>query len=173
MNWWDKASNVLESIGPNDRIRMEQNDSLYIYTNSMGGQQDIGMKPKGLWYACGTEWLEWIISNEPEWKKPHIFKLTINPSNVLIISNGNEFDEFEKEYGKTHGDKFGKNILNVFEKEKTAYIDWYKVAQNYGGIEISPYQYSKRSNSMWYYGWDVASGCIWNGTAITKVQKII
>ena len=41
-------------------------------------------------------------------------------------------------------------------------IDWRKVAKKYDGIEINPMIYELRMMALsWYYGWDVASGCIW------------
>jgi len=36
------------------------------------------------------------------------------------------------------------------------------VSKEYDGIEIAPYQWDARLSLIWYYGWDVASGCIWN-----------
>ena len=53
------------------------------------------------------------------------------------------------------------------------YIDWIKVSKQYSGIEINPYQHSNRYTSMWYYGWDVASGCIWKNDLIKNITKIL
>ena len=47
-------------------------------------------------------------------------------------------------------------------REEGESIDWKKVASKYDGIEINPYQFEARYQYLWYYGWDVASGCIWN-----------
>jgi hypothetical protein len=57
-------------------------------------------------------------------------------------------------------------------KIKDYYINWPKVAQDYSGIEICPYQWKFRLNYMWYYGWDVASGCIWNQNALNSTNVI-
>lgn len=46
------------------------------------------------------------------------------------------------------------------------------VAKDYDGIEIAPYQESLRYDLEWYYGWDVASGCIWNFEGI-RLNKIV
>ena len=53
-------------------------------------------------------------------------------------------------------------------------IDWKKVASKYDGIEIVPYQPKARMNLLWYYGWDIASGCIWNlgNTSLNLISKL-
>jgi hypothetical protein len=50
-----------------------------------------------------------------------------------------------------------------------SFIDWANVAKKYDGIEIVPYQTKARMNYnlLWYYGWDVASGCVWNLDTVT------
>ena len=49
-------------------------------------------------------------------------------------------------------------------------MNYAKVAENYGGIEVTPYIWEKRLDSMWYYGWDCASGCVWHRDAIKEIQ---
>jgi hypothetical protein len=55
-------------------------------------------------------------------------------------------------------------------------INWQKVSEKYQGIIISPYQWECRmkEKSAWYYGWDCASGCIWDLTCIEefKLQEL-
>ena len=53
------------------------------------------------------------------------------------------------------------------------YIDWPAVATDYPGLIIAPYQWSCRMSEFtrWYYGWDCASGCIWNADAIARVTE--
>ena len=52
------------------------------------------------------------------------------------------------------------------------HIDYKRVGAAYAGIEISPYLYERRYDSMHYYGWDVASGCIWNEIAIKEIRLL-
>ncbi len=54
-------------------------------------------------------------------------------------------------------------------------IDWPLLAGiDWDGIEICPYlQEFRRSNSGWYYGWDVASGCIWDSEALVGEPKLL
>lgn len=51
-------------------------------------------------------------------------------------------------------------------------IDWPKVAKRYGGIEITPYIYKARMTHLWYYGWDVASGCVWLASAVQNIKLL-
>lgn len=116
-------------------------------------------KPKGLWYACGTEWLDFVNREFRSGKGDYLYEITINPSRILFIANAFAFIKFEKDYGTP--DIYG-----------TALIDWSKVSEQYGGIEICPYRYEMRMRSMWYYPWDVASGCIWDSSAISGIKEI-
>ena len=57
----------------------------------------------------------------------------------------------------------------------SSYINWRKVAKAFDGIIIPEYIYSRRLDgnaSDWYYGWDCASGCIWDARAIKTTKKI-
>ena len=54
-------------------------------------------------------------------------------------------------------------------------IDWAAVARCYQGIIIPTYHFEFRFDthvSDWYYGWDCASGCIWDAGAIASVSLV-
>ena len=52
-------------------------------------------------------------------------------------------------------------------------IDWKKVQDDgWAGIQICPYRGEARYSSMWYYGWDVASGCIWDPAGLTSFKLL-
>jgi hypothetical protein len=51
-------------------------------------------------------------------------------------------------------------------------IDWQAVADDYAGCIIAPYNWEYRLNLMWYYGWDCASGCIWDARVIESIDCI-
>ena len=116
-------------------------------------------KPAGLWYAIGTAWIDWVESEMPEWMGDKFYKLETT-SKVLQIYDANKFETFSKTYAYDHA-TFSDNI------------DWIKVSTEYSGIEIAPYRPEYRMNYMWYYGWDIASGCVWKKDAISKIEKII
>ena len=116
-------------------------------------------KPKGLWYQINGSWNEWCSIEMPQWLEKKIdWELSIDKSNVLIIDTLEKFNLFETKYCAKHPFLPSNN-----------YINWKKVSKDYDGIEITNYIYSKRMSSMWYYTWDVASGCIWN---LTKIKVL-
>jgi len=110
-------------------------------------QQSIGMKPQGLWYGFGKEWIDWVESEMPQWKGEYIYNMNVNDSNILQIKDYSEIINFTNKY---------------IMIPSTYHINWNKVSFNYDGIEINPYIWKARHEFLWYYGWDVASGCIWN-----------
>ena len=81
----------------------------------------------------------------------------MNDYEILFITNNDDFKKFEKMYSVT---------TNNYGDIK---IDWPKVASHYDGIEICPYLYDMRMDSDWYYGWDVASGCVWSASGIKEL----
>ena len=112
-------------------------------------------KPAGLWYSCGYEWLNWMAYNMPHWfdAVEYIYELQIDPEEILFIRTYEELMYFNRLYGKyIRGSGNG--------------IDWAEVAEDYKGIEICPYINSGRYSLDWYYTWDIASGCIWDASAI-------
>jgi hypothetical protein len=80
----------------------------------------------------------------PHWLGEHEYEVVLHDSNILVLDTPKKILEFGREY------RIGESI------------DWPRLAKTHDGIEISPYQWSLRLNLLWYYGWDVASGCIWN-----------
>jgi hypothetical protein len=126
--------------------------------------QDVdGRKPKGLWYSCGSAWIDWLESNMPQWGGKHFFSIEINPDKMLMIDTEKKLRIFSEEYGVTDDDS-----SNWGQLEK---VGWYEVSSKYSGIEICPYM--SENNYNWYYGWDVASGCIWKKDAIKNIKRII
>lgn len=143
-------------INPSDRITMSKSPIEKI--NSTTGQISH-FKPKGLWYGVGKSWINWVQSEEPQWMGKYIYKLTLTNS-VLKLSSVSATRQFSK--------KFKADCPGL------QCIDWQKVALEYSGIEIAPYQSSLRSSVLipWYYTWDVASGCIWNVNAVQKFELV-
>lgn len=111
-------------------------------------------KPDGFWYGFGNEWIEWTEMAGPERKGKYVYELDMNGSNILQIKEYSEIEEFTKDYGSSEQIIPGK----IFS------IDWPRTEFKYDGIEINPYIYQARLDDefLWYYSWDVASGCIWN-----------
>ncbi len=124
-------------------------------------------KPVGLWVSVegDDDWKEWcegegfglerlkcateiVLSDEP---------------NILHLRGACDLDAFHAECAID----FCGGLLKV--------IDWPRVTEKYNGIIIAPYVYARRLDtrvSDWYYGWDCASGCIWNADAVAEVKPI-
>jgi len=107
--------------------------------------QSAGPKPRGFWYGMEMAWHEWVQSEMPHWMGECYYEVDLGDSAILIIDSSAGLDRFSKKYSRGE-----------------FYIDWMLVSEKYDGIEIDPYQWSRRHEYMWYYGWDVASGCLWN-----------
>jgi len=115
-------------------------------------------KPLGLWYACGREWLNWTTQHEFRAEFDHVYRLHVDASYLLILHTLTELDRFNDQYTHTVG---------------LRWPNWHTVSQTYAGIEICPYQWGRRLEYSWYYGWDVASGCIWDTNIVQEVEQLL
>jgi hypothetical protein len=159
----DELYSKIKQEHHNDRLVISKFESLNFDANKIG-VQEVRPKPKGLWYGIGDSWLSWIKSEMPDWEHDNVYQLDINEGRVKIIRNYEQLIEFDAEYGVD-------NETRVFF-DNGRMIDWGKVAKDFGGIEISPYIFKARYNLQWYYGWDVASGCIWSNDVIRDIKKL-
>lgn len=130
-------------------------------------------KPQGFWVSVEGQydWPTWCRDEEvltESLTTAHEVCLT-DAANVLLITSADEIDQFHGEFA----------AASEFDR-KYGYgpecwgIDWTSVAERYDGILITPYLWSRRFNGNcgWYYGWDCASGCIWNLSAIESVTVL-
>ncbi len=127
-------------------------------------------KPNGFWVSDEDSkgWKEWCES-----EKFRLDFLTIayeiiisENSNILILQSPEQIFEFTKKYPfKTR----------YFDSEHDTYqLDWNKVKSKYQGIIITPYQWDCRLalETSWYYGWDCASGCLWDLKCVKEFKRI-
>lgn len=132
-------------------------------------------KPNGLWYGCGDTWLKWMKLYMPKWLDDvnYVYELEIDTDNEFMefITNAKEFKKFEDEFWKS---RLWKRLFRK-NGEDREFIDWGLFAgAGGGGIEICPYLWDFRmSTSMWYYSWDVASGCIWDPNTLLSEPKLL
>lgn len=85
-------------------------------------------------------------------------RIILTPAaNILHLQTPKELDDFTTKYRST------PHFSDI-------HLEWDRVAEEYQGILIAPYQWSRRLELMWYYSWDCASGCIWDITAIERVE---
>jgi hypothetical protein len=123
--------------------------------------QKVDDKPRGFWYGVNGGWLKWCKDNMPEWEKEYNYELIFDQNiKILQLDTVQKMVLFEQKY-QEH-----KNKLNFGS------INWEKVANEFDGVEIAPYQWKLRFAMAWYYSWDCASGCIWNLNKI-KLKKYV
>lgn len=135
--------------------------------NDLEGYKGRG-KPRGFWYEVDGEWRHWCEEEGFRVEQPRfLYSVDLGDTKMLTITNVEELDALTNEY-HTEIRNFGTGSKFVEE------IDWKRVeADGYQGIEIAPYIWERRLEtfSTWYYGWDVASGCVWD-TRLMKVEYL-
>lgn len=132
-------------------------------------------KPNGFWVSVEGEsdWKSWcegesfelqnlVVSYEVKLKKD---------DKILYLKTASDILSFTKKYPYIRDqwdNPEGRRICGSYE------IDWLKVKENYQGIIIAPYQWDCRLSTKcsWYYGWDCASGVIWDLDCIEEFNLI-
>lgn len=134
---------------------------------SVRQQRDPSDKPTGLWVSddaeYGGEAMGW-----PHWCESESFALDrlrhrqvvslAAPERLLWLGSVPEIDDFHREVSEP-----------VYRDYRV--IRWDRVAEKWAGIVITPYQWARRLDgpARWYYGWDCASGCIWDASVIASI----
>lgn len=145
--------------------------SLYPVEKVQSSSQETtpDFKPHGFWVSddtCDQNWRSWCESESfrlDSLRFRHRVILTPN-ANLCLIRNSSELDEFTREYKK-----------EVIPGHRSIWnISWKRVAERYDAIIITPYISSRRltAHTSWYYGWDCASGCIWNARAVKSIKVV-
>lgn len=137
--------------------------------NSWADGTPLG-KPRGLWVSVDDDWKRWCESEHfylSNFTYEHEVILAPD-ANILYLKNAQEIRGFGVEFA------YKRSKLNKISSAGFIYdIDWVKVARRWQGIIIAPYSYEMRlSDHMWYYGWDCASGCIWDAAAIKDIKVV-
>lgn len=126
----------------------------------------LPVKPCGLWVSdddCEDNWFRWCID-----EKFRLYRLAcahdielVRDANVLVLASRSEIDAFTREWISDRDADYGSRGL---------FLRWRAIRERYAGLIITPYIWSARLEVMWYYGWDCASGCIWDPSAIASIQ---
>lgn len=134
---------------------------------SVAQQRQPHFKPYGLWVSVDAGSIGWPDYVEAEqgdhrWRLHVVHDVRLAPdARILLIATVEDFDAFAGLYGRTE-----RQVPSDYHM----YIDWTAVAEAYQGIVIAPYRYDRRlDGGLWYYGWDCASGCIWDADAIAAI----
>lgn len=155
-------------INPDKMHRLHVSSNLLSLDDFVDHPQKVDSKPMGLWYAHNDSWFDWCKSEMPHWLQPYIYEIVLHTDTIYQISNVNQLKKFEKDYDGT--EIFNQQLGIDSKLLMRHWIDYVKLAENYGGIEIIPYLYSHRFQSMWYYGWDCASGCVFKKSSIKEIR---
>jgi hypothetical protein len=124
-------------------------------------------KPVGLWVSVEGEsdWKEWCEAEQFHLDAlAFAHEVTLKPdAKILIVPTAFDLDVFTEAFSKP-----------CEWSSSRREIDWLGVAELYQGIVIAPYQWSRRlaEHTFWYYGWDCASGCIWDINAIDALTVV-
>jgi hypothetical protein len=127
-------------------------------------------KPRGLWLSVEGEddWRSWCEAEDfADLSAAYCYEVTLaEGANILRITTSAELLDFGREYG-----------FNPYPQHRSLFGDgygirWAEVAAAHDGIIIAPYQWPLRLDGgvHWYYGWDCASGVIWNADAVGAIQ---
>jgi len=116
-------------------------------------QESVAFKPKGLWVSVDGEddWLSWCTGEGYGGIHEHRYRVHADLDALLWLKTGVDVRAFKDRYAQPVPMGDG--------------IDWRAVARDFPGMLIAPYQWDVRLEMTWYYGWDCASGCIWNPEA--------
>jgi len=127
------------------------------------GRARLGFKPNGLWVSVEGPmgWAEWCRDNEFRLDRlACATQIVLNPAaRILSIASVPGLREFSDRYAAPWRKSMPLHA-----------IDWGRVAREYQGIVIVPYQTSVRFELPWYSSWDCASGCVWDAGAIESVR---
>ena len=160
-----------------DQVFKFEHDRSYVQKPPMGF-----MKPEGLWVSvAGEDSWDW-----PAWCRSESFCLSsldhvaevnlVDDANILHVDTPEGLDLFHHAYAVDDELlRTGVPSRRLWATDEKRYwsLDWPTVAAKYDGVIIAPYHYSRRLDGpMWYYGWDCASGVIWNLDAVASVEVI-
>lgn len=151
--------------------------SKQVITEVHGNHNSPGhLKPKGFWVSVegnGDGWSDWCRDegfHTETLENAHEVTLAAD-AKILWIRTVEELDAFSEQW-RIQPD-WADPIQRKWHHLETK-IDWEAVTRRWQGIIITPYLWGRRldGNAFWYFGWDCASGCIWDPAAIQRIEVI-
>lgn len=126
-------------------------------------------KPDGFWVSVEgpDDWPAWCRGEEFRLGSlRYVLEVTLDPAaKILRLTSPAALADFHRIYAGPG--KYPDDPVNRWG------IAWSMVAADgWAGIIIAPYQWSCRYGMDWYYGWDCASGCIWDLSAIRTIAPV-
>jgi hypothetical protein len=124
-------------------------------------------KTPGLWVSVEGEddWLAWCRAEDWGLKSfVHATEVVLaDDANVLHLSGEDAIDRFTAEFEP-------KDRRGEWDRR----IDWPVIRAKWCGVIIAPYCWPRRlsPHTSWYYGWDCASGVIWDAKAVKELKEL-
>jgi len=146
---------------PEKLVHYSNMDSVEVWSNTQNPRE---FKPAGLWVTVEGEddWKSWCQRENFQLENlMYAYDVKLNAaSKILRLQSAADIDMFTTQYQS----RWQLSPLHA--------IDWRKVASEYSAIIIAPYIYQRRHTpqTLWYYPWDCASGCIWDKDAIESIK---
>lgn len=131
-------------------------------------------KPAGFWVSVDGEddWPYWCgQEGYRDIEAQYHYQVELaKESRILRLENYNQIVQFGREWCPPW-------MFDQTSDGRNRYawgVDWARLAELYQGIIISPYSWDARADSSmnWYWGWDCASGCIWDASAIADLTLV-
>lgn len=129
----------------------------------LGDAQWTAGKPKGFWYEVDGSWRDWCRDQGMGWADGiYLYAVDLDALNILRLTTIEQVRAFHEEWA----------VSPIPDAPSVAHPNWAALATRYDGIEIAPYQAALRFHPLWYYSWDVASGCVWGNTHKVKLRLL-
>ncbi|MGI4876671.1 MAG: hypothetical protein ACRYG4_04225 [Janthinobacterium lividum] len=127
-------------------------------------QWDHFMKPLGFWVSVPgrDDWPAFCRDLGFHHRLLLRYQVQLVPTaNILWLQSPSDIEGFTAQYG--------------IDFQGIGSIEWGRVAQDYDGILIAPFQWRRLYHlpeMSWYYSWDCASGCIWSASAVASIELL-
>lgn len=142
----------------------------------------IGKPTRGLWVSAESQpfdpgdeerdgdwgWRQWCEAEKFGLDRlTHATEIVLKPdANPMWLKTQAAIECLALEYPRQTG-----FIGNRYISELDA-VDWKAIMSSWPAIIIAPYQWRCRMDVMWYYGWDCASGVIWDTSIISELKPV-
>jgi len=136
-----------------------------VYSTEQREVDSVYGKPRGLWVSADDfedNWRHWCEAEDFRLEcLTHVHEVDLAAdAEILRMASAYELDAFTREFQQGEG--------------RQLRINWPTVATRWQGVIIAPYIWERRLHGgySWYYGWDCASGCIWDARAVASIRLV-
>jgi len=120
-------------------------------------------RPNGLWLSVTgiSDWEKYCLKNNYNLMNlKYEFQVKLKPNaKVLILHSNAAFENFEKKYA-------------CYPEGMEISIRWEEIIKGYQGLVLSYVMPKLRAMNLWYDTWCCTSACIWDLSAVEKVDGL-